>query len=61
MNRMEEIRVKKGYTRREISVLTSISEYNIYKIERKGQVVKVDNALAIAKVLGTSVEELFGE
>ena len=57
---MEEIRIKKGYTRREISDLTSISEYNIYKIERKGQVAKVDNALAIAKVLGTSVEELFG-
>ena len=59
-NKVEEARIKRGFTRRKLSDISKLSQDSIYKIERCGQEVKISSALALSKALNYSIEELFG-
>lgn len=50
-----------GYTQQELADMTGIERSKITKIETGARGVETDEALAIARALDTSVEELFAE
>jgi len=59
LNRVREIRKRKGLTQKELAVSAHIGQVTISNIETERYVPRVDVALSIAAVLETTVEELF--
>lgn len=59
MNRVKEFRQKLGLSQEELSRATGIPRTSISAIEQSRAIPSVDYAIRLAKVLGSSVEELF--
>lgn len=55
---IEKIRLKKGLTRRELSMACGITESSIYRYERKGRIPDLVTAVKISKALGCRAEDL---
>ncbi len=61
MNNLKKIRNKAGLTLMYLSSLININVRSYQSIELGKSLPRVDRALAIAKILNTTVEELFGK
>ncbi|BAK55875.1 XRE family transcriptional regulator [Candidatus Arthromitus sp. SFB-mouse-Japan] len=61
MNNLKKIRNKAGLTQMYLSSLININVRSYQSIELGKSLPRVDRALAIAKILNTTVEELFGK
>ncbi len=59
MNNLKKIRNKAGLTQMYLSSLININVRSYQSIELGKSLPRVDRALAIAKALNTTVEELF--
>lgn len=58
-NRLKEYRAQAGYNQQEMGRLIGVSRQTISLIERGDYSPSVTLALRLAKVLGTTVEEIF--
>lgn len=58
-NKIKYYRNKAGLTQYELAKLVGLTRRGILQIEKEQQDIKVSNAIKLAKVLRTSVEELF--
>lgn len=59
--KIELIRKQKGYSRRELSLLSGVSQKEIYKIEKgliPPQAIKLGTYILLAKALKTKVVDL---
>lgn len=56
---LRSLRVKRGMSQEELEAASGVSQAIISKIERRGPSLAVAHALALAKSLGMTVEELF--
>ena len=61
MRNLRKRREAAGLSRWELSKITDVSPNTISDIENKGVKTSVDNAVRLAKALGTTVEDLVGE
>lgn len=59
MNNLKKIRLKSGFTQEQIAESINITTRNYQYMEYGKRLPRVDRALAIAKVLNTTVEDLF--
>jgi putative transcriptional regulator len=60
MTRMKRARHMAGYSQAELAELLYVSRQTIVSIENERSIPSVTLALGIARVLDTTVEELFG-
>lgn len=58
-NRLKEIRTAKGLTQTDLAAVVGVSRKTINTVENSVFVPSTILALALAKTLGTAVEELF--
>lgn len=59
--KLKEIRIKKGYSRRELSLLSGVSQKEIYKIEKgliPPQAIRLGTYILLSKALKTKVVDL---
>ena len=61
MSIVKKFRLKSNLTQNQIARLSQLSVRNYQKIENGIHLPRVDRAIAIAKVLNTTVEELFSD
>ena len=61
MNKVKELRVKKGLTIKELSEMVSCGSGTIHRIESDDRKPNVYLALKIAKAFGVQVEDVFSE
>lgn len=61
MSVVKKFRLKSNLTQEQIARLTQVSVRNYQKIENGKHLPRVDRAIAMAKALNTTVEELFGK
>ena len=55
---LEKIRLKKGLTRRELSLASGVTENSIYRYERKGRIPDLITAIKLSKALDCKAEDL---
>ena len=60
-NRVEQLRVAEGWTKVELGDRLNVSRQTIHAIESGRYDPSLPLALAIAKLFGRSVEQIFGE
>jgi transcriptional regulator with XRE-family HTH domain len=58
--RIEQLRKARGMTQRALSLAAGLGASTITKLEERGSAPSLDNAMAIAKVFGMSLDELVG-
>lgn len=58
MYRLEEIRIKKGMSQRDLAKVTGIAPTTISRWEKEGRGMPADKAFDIAEALGCKVEDL---
>lgn len=61
MNRMREVRVYKGLKQKDIAYQTGLSKAAISLYENGKSKPSMNSAFKVAKVLGTTVDDLFGK
>lgn len=59
--KLRSVRVRKHYSQEALEEASGVSQTVISKLERTGPTVGVAHAIAIAKALGTTVEDLFAD
>jgi transcriptional regulator with XRE-family HTH domain len=59
--KLRSVRVRKHFTQEALEAASGVSQAIISKLESRGPTAGVLHALAIAKALGVSVEELFAD
>ena len=60
-SRLRSVRVRKHFTQEALEAASGVSQAIISKLESRGPTAGVHHAIAIAKALGVSVEDLFGD
>lgn len=56
---LREARERRGITQRALAERVYISRQTVFRMEREGQLPRLDTAILIAGELGSSVEDLF--
>ncbi len=57
-DKLEELRKGRGFSRREVSIATGITEATIYNYERSKSTPSFSNAVVLADFFGINVAEL---
>ena len=57
-NKIKEFRNKNGLTTYELAKKVNMSQSQISKMENNNRMIKADEAIRIAKILGVTVEQL---
>lgn len=60
MNRLKELRIKKGYTQLKIQMLTGIDQGNYSKIEKGERIPSLEQCQRLALLFDTSIDYLVG-
>ncbi|MBQ8497804.1 MAG: helix-turn-helix transcriptional regulator [Clostridia bacterium] len=61
LNKLKEIRIKKGLTQKQVADAVGIETSAYQRYERDSTLPSVTTACKIAKVIGVTVEEIWGE
>lgn len=60
MNRLKELREKKGFTQEKLAELTDVSRQTIISIESGRYVPSLELALKLGKIFKCKIEDIFG-
>ena len=59
--RLEYLRIKNGYTQKELAELINVSQPTYWAYERLGSIPHKNTQIQLAKVLGVTIEDLMND